>query len=472
MTMMKQWAATLAIGVVALVPANAENVNDKALSAGVFTSADQTANAYMVTVSALGDEQRMWVSAGRRMFNEIWVLPTEFTGVWGVGPTFNENSCLVCHINNGRARAPEHGTEVGKGLLLRLSVPGSTPEGGVNPHAIYGDQFQNRGVKNQVPREGQALVHYEEVKMTFADGEVVALRKPVISFSELGFGALGEGVMISPRIAPSLVGLGLLEAIPEETLLAIAKQQSQHGISGVPNYVWDVEHKKTVVGRFGWKSNQPSLRQQTAAAFLGDIGATSPIFPTENCPEAQTQCITGPTATGCNGGRGKCEEKNYWEVLPSRLRNVTLYMQALAVPARRNVDDTAVKRGEALFTQAQCTICHVAQLKTGPAAAIPSAALQVIRPYTDLLLHDMGEDLADHRPDFQANGQEWRTAPLWGLGLQQVVNGHTDLLHDGRARGFLEAVLWHGGEARAAREHFMNLPKTDRQSLIKFLESL
>ncbi|MFN0313574.1 MAG: di-heme oxidoredictase family protein [Burkholderiales bacterium] len=465
---MKTSFLVAATAIAAFTPAIADNEPD--LSAGSFTSGVQDATAYLATVAVNDEELRGLVSSGRRMFNETWVLPTEYTGVWGVGPTFNENSCLQCHAGNGRARAPEHGAAAEKGLLVRLSIPGVTDEGGPNPHPAYGEQLQNRGVKNLVPSEGKAIVRYEEVPRTFPDGETVKLRRPKITLTELSFGELGQDAMTSPRIAPALVGLGLLEAIPEETILAFAAQQQ--GVRGVPNYVWDIEAKKKVLGRFGWKASQPSLRQQTAAAFHGDIGATSPLFPAENCPEGQTQCLNGPTATGCGGGRGKCTEANYWEVLPSRLRNVTLYMQALAVPARRAVEHPEVKRGALLFAQAQCSACHIPEMKTGANTAIPAAANQIIRPYTDLLLHDMGEDLADHRPDFEASGRQWRTPPLWGLGLQKVVNGHTDLMHDGRARGFVEAILWHGGEAEAARAKFMEMPKEDRQALVRFLDSL
>lgn len=469
----KSWTipSLLALSLCGLLPVSADDGAD-ALSAGIFTSQDQSNAAYTITTGALGEEQLGWVSAGRRMFNEPWVLPTEYTGVWGLGPTFNENGCAQCHPSNGRARAPESGGEVAKGLLLRLSVPGVNTEGGPNPHPIYGDQFQNRGVKNLVPAEGRAVVNYEMQRVALDDGEVIELRRPIFHFSEFGFGPLGDDTMMSPRIAPSLIGLGLLEAVPEEDIVALAQRGSAQGMKGVPNYVWDIETQSARLGRFGWKANQPTLRQQTAAAFHGDIGATSSLFPAENCPEAQVACRNGPTATGCGGGRGKCEEKNYWEVLPSRLRNVTLYLQALAVPARRQVKDPNVIRGESLFTQARCDACHVRELKTASQAAIPSAVNQPIRPYTDLLLHDMGEALADNRPDFKANGRQWRTAPLWGLGLQPVVNGHIDLLHDGRARNFLEAILWHGGEAAPAREAFMRMSKADRQALISFLSSL
>jgi CxxC motif-containing protein (DUF1111 family) len=269
-----------------------------------------------------------------------------------------------------------------------------------------------------------------------------------------------------------MVGLGLLEAVPEEAILQIAEEQLRVGVSGKPNHVWDVENETRVLGRFGWKANQPNLRQQTAAAFHGDIGATTFMFPEENCPALQLACLALPSAAKC-GGQGGCTGNQFRaEVAPSRLTNITLYLQALAVPARRNASDPVVKRGESLFAQAQCSICHVPQLRTGPKPALRAAADLVIHPYTDLLLHDMGEGLADGRPDFEADGREWRTAPLWGIGLLQVVNGHSELLHDGRARNVTEAILWHDGEARPAREAFRAMSKAERTALVKFVESL
>jgi CxxC motif-containing protein (DUF1111 family) len=294
----------------------------------------------------------------------------------------------------------------------------------------------------------------------------------VLEFRALQFGELGPSVLTSPRIAPAMVGVGLLEAVPEETILALAKKQPKLGVNGRPNYVWDMENEQIVLGRFGWKANQPSLRQQTAAAFHGDIGATTFLFPEENCPAVQTACLELPSASKC-GGQGGCTGNQYRpEVVPSRLTNITLYLQALAVPARRNADDPEVRRGEQLFEQANCSACHVPELKTGPKPALRVAANQVIRPYTDLLLHDMGEDLADGRPDFKAGPRDWRTPPLWSIGLLKTVNGHSDLLHDGRARNVTEAILWHGGEAEKSREAFRNMPKADREALVKFVEAL
>ena len=351
--------------------------------------------------------------------------------------------------------------------MVRLSVSGQTIEGGPQPHPVYGDQLQNRGMPGRVPAEGRVVVAYSPREVSFADGERVILRVPTLRFEDLQFGELGPDIMTSPRIAPALVGLGLLEAVPEAAILQLAAQQTPD-VRGKPNHVWDYEDGQTVVGRFGWKANQPSVRQEVAAAFLGDIGATSSIFEDQNCPAAQQACRNVPTAKKCIGDA--CSGNYRPEVTASRLTNITRYLQLLAVPARRNLADVA--RGEALFANAKCNACHVADLRTGDKAAIAAAANITFHPYTDLLLHDMGEGLADGRPDFHASGREWRTAPLWGIGLLRIINGHTDLLHDGRARDVTEAILWHAGQAAKSREAFRTMAKGERDAPVRFVESL
>jgi len=458
-------AAPLAIG-------SADTLDSAALSAGSFTTPAADSNAFSIPVAMLDREQVEAFAKGKEQFNEAWVVAPQGGGVWGLGPTFNEDRCAHCHANNGRAKAPDNGHEAELGMLVRLSIPGETQQGGPNPHPAYGDQLQNRGIPGRVPAEGRAIFNYATREISFADGERVNLRVASIEFKDLQFGELGPDTMISPRIAPAVVGMGLLEAVPEETILALAKEEEKLGVGGKPNYVWDYEADRTVLGRFGWKANQPSLRQQTAAAFLGDIGATTYMFPEENCPAVQRQCLEVPSASKC-GGQGGCTGNAFRpEVIPSRLNNITLYLQALAVPARRNVNDPDVRRGELLFGQAQCNACHTPELKTGSKTAMPAAANLVIHPYTDLLLHDMGEGLADSRPDFKANGREWRTPPLWGIGLLRAVSGQSDLLHDGRARDVTEAILWHGGQAEKSREAFRTMPKPDREALLKFVDSL
>jgi CxxC motif-containing protein (DUF1111 family) len=454
-----------------LPAADVDAVPDTALTAGPFTTAESGPGSFMVPVPTLTPAQAAAFAEGHHQFNEPWVVAPDPSGVWGLGPTFNEDRCSQCHERNGRARAPRERELAVRGMLVRLSVPGQTAEGGPLPHPVYGDQLQNRGMAGAVPPEGQAIFAYGEREVRFADGETIRLRVPRITFMQLAFGPLGDQTMTSPRIAPAMVGLGLLEAVPEATLLDIAKRQAVDGISGRPNRVWDVERGATVIGRFGWKANQPTLRQQVAAAFHGDIGATTFLFPDENCPPAQKACRELPAAIQCSG-LGACKGDAFVpEVIPSRLDNITFYMHALAVPVRRNVNDPEVLKGAKLFDQAKCSVCHVPQLQTAPIDGLSTAGV-TIRPYTDLLLHDMGDDLADHRPDFQADGREWRTPPLWGIGLLRTVNGHTDLLHDGRARNVVEAILWHGGEAATAREMFRSMRKAERDALVRFVESL
>jgi CxxC motif-containing protein (DUF1111 family) len=466
-------AALVAVcAVTALAIGSADTLETAALSAGSFTTPEAGASAFSVPIAMLDKEQAEAFAKGKEQFNEAWVVAPQAGGVWGLGPTFNEDRCAHCHANNGRAKAPDNGHEAELGMLVRLSVPGETQQGGPNPHPVYGDQLQNRGIPDRVPAEGRAIFAYAAREMSFADGDKVNLRVPTVHFEDLQFGELGRDTMISPRIAPAVVGMGLLEAVPEETILELAKQEEKLGVGGKPNYVWDYEADRTALGRFGWKANQPSLRQQTAAAFLGDIGATTYMFPEKNCPPVQRQCLDVPSASKC-GGQGGCTGNTFRpEVIPSRLNNITLYLQTLAVPARRNVDDSGVKRGEQLFGQTSCSACHTPELKTGSKTAIPAAANLVIHPYTDLLLHDMGEQLADGRPDYKANGREWRTPPLWGIGLLRIVSGHSDLLHDGRARNVTEAILWHDGQAEKSREAFRTMPKSDRAALVKFVESL
>lgn len=412
------------------------------------------------------------ISAGRRKFGEPWSLRNELEGVWGLGPTFNEVSCPACHQNALRSAAPSHGQAAERGMVIRLSIPGRADNGGPLPHPQYGEQLQNRSIANRVPREGRAIVFYEPVEVNFTDGEKIMLRKPRIELRDLQFGELGAETLLSPRIAPPLFGLGLLEAVPESTVLEMAQRQTSQGISGKPNYVWDEAAGKAVLGRFGWKANQPHLRQQIAAALLNDIGATSEIFPVDNCPGDQHGCRADPTTTNCGGGDGSCAGQLLAEVLPSRLETLTVFMQTLAPPERLARDDDETRAGEKLFIQAGCAACHVPELKTGTTADMPNLSNAIFHPYTDLLLHDMGEELADGRPDFLADGREWRTAPLWRLGLMREVQGHSDLLHDGRARNVTEAILWHGGEGRAARDAFRQMSKAERTAVVKFTEGL
>ena len=272
---------------------------------------------------------------------------------------------------------------------------------------------------------------------------------------------MAAGTMFSPRMSPANFGLGLLEAISEQTILSNADEfdSNQDGISGKANYVYDIASNQIILGRFGWKANQPSLKQQAAGAFNQDMGVTSPLIPVKSC-YGQSQYA--------NYSYCSCSP----DITATQLNAVTFYLQSLAVPARRNVNDNTVQQGKSIFIQAKCSSCHITNVTTGVSAVNSSLSLQAIQPFTDLLLHDMGAGLADNRPDFLASGTEWRTAPLWGIGLQQVVSGNTIFLHDGRARSLMEAIMWHGGEAEQSKQYVRQLSEDERNALITFLQSL
>lgn len=430
------------------------------LSGGDATVFDDSRHAFSLPIPGLTDAQKSAFAVGNSFFNLNWVAaPASTSGRDGLGSLFNARSCSACHLHDGRSRPPEPGSAMSV-MLLRVSVPGTNAHGGPLPHPVYGGQIQGRALPG-VPAEADVVVDFEPVRGAFADGEVFELRRPKYSLRNLGYGPIATNLLMSPRVAPAVIGLGLLEAVPVEQLRALTDPQDRDGdgVSGRLNQVWNVATQRHEPGRFGWKAEQPTVRQQVAGAFNGDMGLTTSIFPTENHTPAQTEA-TRQTSGGSP------------EVSDKILDSVAFYSRVLAVPARRSVDDPLVRRGEELLRAAKCAACHREQLTTGEVSGLPQLSRQTILPYTDLLLHDMGDGLADHRPAFAADGREWRTPPLWGLGLIPKVNGHTFLLHDGRARNLAEAILWHGGEAEKSREAFRQMPRADRAALVKFLESL
>jgi CxxC motif-containing protein (DUF1111 family) len=311
-------------------------------------------------------------------------------------------------------------------------------------------------------------IEYAEIAVELAGGEVVTLRKPTYSVTDLGYGAMRPDTMFSPRVAPQMIGLGLLEAVDERDILAHADPEDKDGdgISGKPNRVWSAEQGKVMLGRFGWKAGMPSINEQSQGAFSGDIGISVPLHPdgAGECTPKQRECKQAPT--------GNSPQYDNLEANQEVTDLVLFYSRNLAVPARRNYNAPQVLNGKRLFYETGCTACHTPKFVTRTDAAGPEQSGQLIWPYTDMLLHDMGADLADHRPEGEADGREWRTAPLWGIGLTPIVNGHSYYLHDGRARNLLEAVLWHGGEARKARDAVVNMSKQDREDLLLFIESL
>jgi CxxC motif-containing protein (DUF1111 family) len=441
------------------------------LTAGEATAFATGRNAFSMPLPTLSDDENARFAVGNSFFRRNWVeAPSSTQARDGLGPHFIARSCGGCHVQDGRGAPPDFRKGLSDppvALLLRLSIPGVGDHGGVVPDPVYGDQLNNAAVQGVQP-EGRVRIRYQTLKGRFADGGRYTLRKPLYSIDQLAYGPLHPHAMISPRIAPQMAGVGLIDAIAEADILANAAVQaaSPGPIKGQVNRVWDDFAQAQRIGRFGWKANQASVASQTAGAFLGDIGITSSQHPNEACTTSQEDCLAAP-----RGGHGQAPE-----IDDVTLSNVIFYQNTLAPAARRNAADAQVLRGQALFAQAQCSACHRPSYTTGaqPFPRLSSAKVQGVKiwPYTDLLLHDMGPDLADGRPDYAANGQQWKTPPLWGIGLVHEVNGHRRLLHDGRANGVLEAILWHGGEAQAAKQQVLKLNARDRQALVAFVESL
>ncbi|MGY2461271.1 di-heme oxidoreductase family protein [Vreelandella sulfidaeris] len=422
-------------------------------------------NAYSLPLGNMAMTKRLDFSVGNSFFRNPWVAaPASTEARDGLGPLLNTNSCQGCHLKDGRGHPPTE-DENPIALFLRLSLPASQADSatleqrGALPVPNYGLQLQTAAISGAQP-EGKLVIDYRPREVRFADDHRVTLQEPIYSIAEPAYGELPDALQTSPRLAPPMIGLGLLEAIPEADLIAAADPDDADGdgISGRANQVWDMRSGTTVVGRFGWKAGEPSVEQQGLHAFAGDMGLTSSLVPHTDCMASQG-CDDFP-----NGGTP--------EVSDDVADFVTFYASSLAVPMRRNMSDPGVKRGAERFNALGCASCHTPRQHTAEDAPRPALAGQEIWPYSDLLLHDLGEALADHRSEFKADGREWRTPPLWGIGLAQTVNPRAGFLHDGRARTLEEAILWHGGEAESATQGYRALPADQRAELIRFLESL
>jgi CxxC motif-containing protein (DUF1111 family) len=447
------------------------------MSAGAATHGKRiSTTAFSFPSANLSFEEQQSFALGNGLFEKFWVSsPASTKASDGLGPLYNARSCQGCHLRDGRGHPPLPGEDA-VALFLRLSVPPASDaersrlasgEALVLPEPTYGTQFQTFAVPG-LAAEGRLEIAYSEKAVTLGDGTVVSLRVPDYRMTDLGYGAMADNVMVSPRVAPPMIGLGLLEAIHAGDILAGADPDDADGdgISGRPSLVRDVATGETVLGRFGWKASAPTVRAQSAGAFSGDIGISTPENPDPHgdCTPAQAACRAMPS--------GEQAELGETEAPDPVMELVDFYARNLAVPPRRDVDDPQVLAGKEVFYALGCAACHRPKYVTSRRADIPALRFQLIWPYTDMLLHDMGEGLADNRPAGTATGREWRTPPLWGIGLTELVSGRESYLHDGRARTLEEAILWHGGEGQAARDGYAGLEKKDREALIRFLKSL
>jgi CxxC motif-containing protein (DUF1111 family) len=432
-----------------------ESGYDDRLSAGLATNFDVSSHAFTHPIDGLSARDQRVHDLGDQTFESKFVAPPApvFSGL---GPIFNNVSCINCHRNDGGG-LPITGSATA-GMLMRISQAGTDAFGGPLEVSGYGLQVQDQAIFGVTPEAGIGIT-YTEIPFTYPDGTVVNLRHPEYQLLN-PYIPITVPYMLSPRLAPRLVGMGLLEKVPESTILSFvdAGDQDGDGITGKANYVYDPYTKKTEIGRFGLKANAPTLLLQIAMAYQQDMGVTTYATPEESSwGQEQFHSVI---------------DADQRELADTMLNYVTFYVKTLAVPARRNVTDPDVKAGSVLFNQVNCAACHRSTMITGTEPNVPQLSGQRIHPYTDLLLHDMGEGLADNRPDFLASGTEWRTQPLWGLGLMQKTTGTAYYLHDGRARTIEEAILWHGGEAQKSRDAFAQLDQQQRAQLIKFLNSL
>lgn len=434
------------------ISANAADLAD-ATSGGLTTVTDITTNAFGDPFANITAGNLVRFNSGNSFFNKIFTaVPGSDSS--GLGPIFNNVSCVGCHNQNGRGKPPVT-TEKFHSFVFKLSIPGADTHGGPLPVPGFGVQLQDQAIGGS-QAEGQMSISYTEQPGSFADGEVYSLRRPNFRIVN-PYIPVPAGILISARVSPSIFGLGLLESVPAQQILDLSRQEAANndGVHGKPNMVWDDAQQKKVLGRFGWKANQSTLLQQTADALNQDMGITSTYYLTESSA-GQSQAIT----------------THNQEISDLNLNNLTLYVQALAPPARRNISNTQIQAGYTLFIQSKCNSCHALTLQTGTIAGIPELSNQKIRPFTDMLIHNMGPGLNDNRQDFDAQGGDWRTAPLWGIGLTQIVNGNTFYLHDGRARNLTEAILWHDGEAATSKASFVAMTKANRTAVLAFLNNL
>lgn len=428
---------------------------------GKYLSSNKNKNLLLKQIDNLNDEQRDSFILGRSFFTIPWVeAPSATTARDGLGPLFDANSCVSCHPGNGKGELFSNNNIASRSLIAKASIKSNDSiehktileKNGFVSEPVYGNQISINGVHG-VAFEGRVNIEFEEIKVKFPDGEEDILLKPKYSLKDLNYGNLDSNAIISYRIAPSLNGMGLISQISDEEILKNADENdlNNDGISGKANFVYSKISKKYELGRYTSKASVSRLKEQIANAANNDMGLTTTINPNDNCTKTQINCNEAPKP------RDKID-------LPSdRLDAIDFYIKNIKTySAKENLE---FKKGLELFEAVDCAKCHISSFKLEKGFEI--------RPYSDFLLHDMGEGLSDGFSEFSASESEFRTIPLWGLALHEKINSKKPrLLHDGRARNFQEAILWHGGEALKSKEKYMNLTKEKRAELINFLEGL
>ena len=433
-----------------------------------YTTTDRSKNLFTKQIFGLNDTQEDQFVLGKSFFNTPWVeAPSATTARDGLGPLFNSNTCLNCHPKNGRGSIYNKHEKISRNYVTRLSIPPNGSKAhqemltyaGFVKEPVYGGQISVNAVPG-VSYEAKPVIHYKDIIVTYPDGEKVTLKQPLHGIKNqvkaLQYTEMHKEVIITNRLAPALVGLGFLEQLTDAQILENQDidDKDGDGISGKANRVYDRESKGLKVGRYTYKASAPSVLQQSAAAAHHDMSLSNPLFPQENCTKVQKACLAAPKADDTRSG-------SQYDLPMDRLRAISFYLQNLKIPK----SIVREKEGEELFSSLTCIKCHK------PSFTLKSG--YTIKPFTDMLLHDMGEALSDGRSEFLATSQEWRTAALWSIGrYKNVLGKKPELLHDGRAKNIEEAILWHGGEAKNSKISFMHLSKEEREKVIKYIKEL
>lgn len=424
------------------------------LSVLIFITTLNASSLYDSISSLNNDEIDIFI-LGKSFFRVPWVeAPSATTARDGLGPLFSANTCTSCHPQNAKGSLYDSKGNISRSLVTRLSIKSKKIDSKVGyiPEPTYGSQLSINAIYG-VPYEGKSTRSYIDKIVVLNGGRKVTLHQPIYGITNLGYGALDGDVVISQRIPPALFGLGLLEQISDKQLLANEDIDDKNldGISGKANRVYSPTTSKIEIGRYNCKANASKVKDQVAGAMSNDMGLTSPLYPDESCTDAQKKCKDSPKG------------RDSFDVPMKRLDAVTFYLKNLKLS--KNKKDKEYKNGLMIFKHLGCASCHI------PTFTLDSG--EKIYPFSDLLLHDMGEGLADGRVEFRATGSEFKTPPLWGISAyKKILKNRVNFLHDGRAGTIEEAILWHDGEAKHSKSNFIRLRDEKRKMLIDFLEKL
>lgn len=419
-----------------------------------------TSEAFTFVSEDLPAEFKDLFEAGNILFNATWVASISKKAIHdGLGPQFNNISCSNCHLNNGRGQPPEGPDDTHDTMIIKLSVPDPNKNSCTTPLRTLGEQLQEKAIEGG-KKEGTKKVSWSNIEGTYEDGTPYLLRKPHIQIKTTHPFALPNNVIMSGRIGNPIIGLGLINRVSDELLKSIEDPDDLNGdgISGRRSLIINSKSKTVVLGKFGWKASVPSLIQQNSIAALQDLGLTTPLHKSQDCFPNDTRCIL-------------TYNDKPPEITKYLLDQLNTYVSELAVPKQRGPRLPEVIKGKKRFSEANCHLCHMPTMLIESRSKTKNT-IEYIHPFSDLLLHDMGEELGEQSIHNSECNNEWRTAPLWGIGLTHKVSNNSYFLHDGRARSIEEAILWHNGEAKESKEVFRKMPKKHRRELISFLESL